>query len=219
MHVTHRGVNRGAVFIDDVDHARYLELLSEALAERQIALHAYVLMTNHVHLLVTPERTGALSTALVDTGRRYVPEFNRRYARTGTLWEGRYKSCLIGSANYILAVYRYIDLNPVRAAMVAKAEDYRWSSARANLGLDGTRLVTPHRTLTGYLRDVSAADERDGYRSWLDAGIRDNELAMLRNYVRQERVYGSERFQEMVAKTLGRPSVWRPRGRPATGTA
>src|SRR5512135_1298526 len=105
MHVTHRGVNRGAVFIDDVDHSRYLGLLTEALVERQIALHAYVLMTNHVHLLVTPERTGALSAALVDTGRRYVPEFNRRYARTGTLWEGRFKSCLVGSSSYILGVY------------------------------------------------------------------------------------------------------------------
>ena len=211
MHVTQRGVNRGAVFIDDADHARYLELLAEALADGGVALHAYVLMTNHVHLLVTPGRTSTLSTALVDVGRRYVPEFNRRYARTGTLWEGRYKSCLVDSTRYVLAVYRYIELNPVRAAMVERPENYRWSSARANLGLDDSPLIAPHQSLLVYLD----SDVRESYRAWLDAGIPNNELATLRNYVRQERAYGDERFQEMVAKTLGRPSTWRPRGRPA----
>lgn len=135
LHVTHRGVNRAATFLDDEDFSRYRQCLGDALAEQGIALHAYVLMTNHVHLLLTPPETGRLSVAMRQLGQRYVPAFNRRHRRTGMLREGRFKSCLMDTERYLLTVHRYIELNPVRAAMTAVAEEYRWSSVHASLGI------------------------------------------------------------------------------------
>lgn len=120
LHITHRGVNRGATFIDDEDFASYLQALDECSRGQGVAVHGYVLMTNHVHLLVSAEAGGAVSRMMQALGRRYVRAFNARYGRTGTLWEGRYKSCLVDSAGYLLACLRYIELNPVRAAMVAQ---------------------------------------------------------------------------------------------------
>ena len=115
LHVTHRGVNRAATFLDGDDFACYRQWLDEALAEHGVALHAYALMSNHVHLLLTPAAVGSLSRAMSRLGQRYVPAFNRKHGRTGTLWEGRFKSCLVDSERYLLVVHRYIELNPVRA--------------------------------------------------------------------------------------------------------
>ena len=119
MHITHRGVNRGATFIDDEDFASYLQALDACARGQGVALHGDVLMTNHVHLLVSADVGGAVSRMMQALGRRYVRAFNARYRRTGTLWEGRYKSCLVDSDRYLLACLRCIELNPVRAAMVA----------------------------------------------------------------------------------------------------
>ena len=207
MHVTHRGVNRAAVFLAARDFEVYRSELGDALARDGISLHAYVLMTNHVHLLLSAPRAGAVSRALCRLGRRYVPAFNRRYGRTGTLWEGRYKSCLVDSETYLLWVYRYIELNPVRAALVADPEGYAWSSVHANLGRRADDLVTPHPAF-------SAFAARQSYRDWLLARVSDDELDAIRRYVRQERALGSARFQRMVAETLNRPVVCAPRGRP-----
>ena len=124
LHITHRGVNRAATFLDDGDFHEYRYCLGDALAAHGIALHAYVLMTNHVHLLLTSPVPGQLSAAMRQLGQRYVPAFNRKHGRTGTLWEGRFKSCLVDSERYLLTVHRYIELNPVRAAMVTAAEHY-----------------------------------------------------------------------------------------------
>ena len=110
-------------------------LLTESARDNDMAIHAYVLMGNHVHLLVSTTRPGALSDAMRQLGQNYVPAFNRRHRRTGTLWEGRFKSCLVSTDHYLLTVYRYIELNPVRAAMVQAPEDHPWSSVHANLGL------------------------------------------------------------------------------------
>ena len=145
LHFTHRGVNRAATFLDDEDFSAYRQLLGEVLSVRGIALHDYVLMTNHVHLLLTPPCAGSLSAAMCQLGRRYVPAFNRRYGRTGTLWEGRFKSCLVDTDRYVLTVQRYIELNPVRAAMVETPEAYRWSSARGSLGLCADPLLSLHK--------------------------------------------------------------------------
>jgi putative transposase len=210
--VTQRGVNRAATFLDDDDRDLYRGLLHEALVAHEIALHAYVLMTNHVHLLVTPGISGAFSTAMSALGRRYVPAFNRKHRRSGTLWEGRFKSCLVQSERYLMMVYRYIELNPVRAAMVLAPEDHRWSSVHANLGLTQDDLVTPHPIYLAL--GVNHADRASTYREWLQAGLSADDLRAIRRYLQQERALGSPRFQSMVERTLNRPAVCRPRGRP-----
>ena len=118
MHIVQRGVNRCAVFLCNAGRGYYLALLTEAFAAEEVALHAYVLMENHVHLLVTSAHAGRISRAMRQCNQRYVQNFNRRHGRTGTLWEERFKSCLVDSTAYLLTVMRYIELNPVRAATV-----------------------------------------------------------------------------------------------------
>ena len=125
LHITHRGVNRAATFLDAEDFTHYRHCLGDALAEQGVALHAYVLMTNHVHLLVGADLPGAVSRMMQSLGRRYVRAFTARHGRTGTLWEGRYKSCLVDNDGYFLTCLRYIELNPVRAAMVIQPWDHR----------------------------------------------------------------------------------------------
>jgi len=117
QHVVQRGNNRLPCFLDVSDRRRYLQMLNDALLETGCRLHAYVLMDNHVHLLVTPPEMGAIAGLMQRLGRNYVGQFNARHRRTGTLWEGRYKACLVDSASYVLRCYRYIDLNPLRARM------------------------------------------------------------------------------------------------------
>ncbi len=217
MHVTHRGVNRAAVFLDDWDFRDYRRHLRDVSLQHGIALHAYALMSNHVHLLVTASTPGALSRAMSRLGVSYVPAFNRRHGRTGTLWEGRFKSCLVDSERYLLMVYRYIELNPVRASMVERPEDYPWSSARANLGLEADPWIERHPVLAA-LSD-SDAETAFAYRGWLDQGMDEHDLAAIRQHIRQERALGNARFQAMVAKTLDRPAVCRARGRPRLATS
>jgi putative transposase len=212
LHITHRGVNRAAVFVDTDDFVRYRSALVECCARHGVLVHAYVLMTNHVHLLVSTRHVGGLSRAMSRLGQLYVPEFNRKHGRTGTLWEGRFKSCLVESERYLLAVYRYIELNPVRAAIVDAPESYPWSSVHANLGLRTDALVTPHPIFVEL--GLSGPECRQAYRSWLREGLSVVDLHAIRAHIRQERALGSPRFQEMVERTLNRPVACRPRGRP-----
>jgi len=128
QHVVQRGNNREPCFFAEADYQFYLECLAESATKYACQLHAYVLMTNHVHLLVTPENESSLSGMMQSLGRRYVRYVNHTYKRTGTLWEGRYKSSLVQSENYLLTCSRYIELNPVRANMVETPAEYRWSS-------------------------------------------------------------------------------------------
>jgi len=215
LHITQRGVNRAATFIAPGDYSRYLHWLSEALAEHDIALHAYVLMGNHVHLLATPTRPGAISKAMGQLGRRYVLSFNQRHERTGTLWEGRFRSCLVDSDRYALAVCRYIELNPVRAAMAARPEHYPWSSVHHHLGLRSDPLVMPHPS---YLALGADPPQRiEAYRRFLGDSLPEEEVAAIREYLRQERALGSPRFQAMVEASLGQAASTRPRGRPRKG--
>ena len=212
LHITHRGVNRGATFIDDEDFATYLQALEHTASEQGVALHGYVLMTNHVHLLVSAQAGGVVSRMMQALGRRYVRAFNARYGRTGTLWEGRYKSCLVDSDRYLLACLRYIELNPVRAAMVAQPWDYRWSSVHGHLGLRPDTRLTPHPAYLALGRDAS---EREAvYRCLLMEMLTDDLLAGIRAHMQQERALGSPAFQALVEKALNRPVEVRPRGRP-----
>ena len=144
QHIVQRGNDRQSCFAEPGDYGGYLQELREAAMKHGCAIHAYVLMTNHVHLLATPQSEGAISRMMQAIGRRYVACFNARYRRTGTLWEGRYKAALVGSSRYALACYRYIELNPVRAHMVRTPTEYPWSSHGHNaLGLKQA-LITPH---------------------------------------------------------------------------
>lgn len=217
LHITQRGVNRCAIFLDDDDRRHYLRLLGESAASHDLQIHAYVLMGNHVHLLVSSDEPGKVSLAMRQLGQAYVTGFNRRHRRTGTLWEGRFKSCLVDSDCYLLTAYRYIELNPVRAAMVEKPEHHHWSSVHANLALCEDALVTPHTCFLdiGDTRLLRA----EAYRVWLEQGVSDDELIAIRQHLQQERAFGSKRFQAMAEKTLGRPvSVRRP-GRPSRAEA
>lgn len=212
LHIIQRGVNRCAIFLDSDDRKHYLNLLSTVAEDNLIDIHAYVLMGNHVHLLVTAHDKDSISTAMHRLGQCYVQAFNRKHKRSGTLWEGRFKSCLVDSEEYLLKVYRYIELNPVRAAMVDSAEAYRWSSARGNLGLRVDPLLSPHPVLLAFESDV--ANSRV-YDQWLEQGTSEADLKAVRAYLQQEKALGSRRFQAMVERTLGRPASWLPRGRPA----
>jgi REP-associated tyrosine transposase len=213
LHITHRGVNRCAIFIDDEDRHHYLRLLGLFARDSGLAIHAYVLMSNHVHLLAGSLRTGAAAAALRRTTQCYVQMFNHRHRRSGTLWEGRFKSCLVSTAGYVLRVYRYIEQNPVRAGMVSSAEDYAWSSVRANLGLRFDSLVTHHPCFRGLGEDPALRIA--AYRQWLLAGQDEGELQSIRAHVAQQRAYGDSRFQAMVERTLNLPAALRPSGRPA----
>lgn len=128
-HIIQRGNSRSVCFYDEEDCRRYLDELSELAPRFGCAVHAYVLMTNHVHLLLTPVREDSAALLMKHLGQHYVQYVNRVYRRSGTLWEGRFRSCLTQSEDYVLACYRYIELNPVRAGMVRHPGDYRWSSA------------------------------------------------------------------------------------------
>ena len=145
-------------------------------------------------------------------GRRDVRTFSAHHRRSGTLWEGRFKSCLVDSERYLMTCIRYIELNPVRAAMVARAEDYRWSSVHAHLGLAFYQLLTPHASYQAL--DVSPELRVAAYRCWLQAGVGEDELSAIRAHMQQERALGSPRFQAMVESALGRPVMLRPPGRP-----
>src|SRR5687767_2293349 len=147
LHVIQRGNNRNACFAHDSDYLTYLAHLRHLSRQYQCDLHAYCLMTNHVHLLLTPQESEACSFMMRDLGRSYVRYFNRRHDRTGTLWEGRFRSCIVESAEYVLACYRYIELNPVRAGIVGQAVAYLWSSHAANSGARHDPSLSPHAEL------------------------------------------------------------------------
>jgi putative transposase len=178
-------------------------------------------MTNHVHLLVTPSSVGAVSRMMQWLGRQYVGYINGRYRRTGTLWEGRYKSCLVDTEHYLLTCYRYIELNPVRAAMVTDPADYAWSSYRANAQALADPLVVPHAE---YLRLGADAPERCvAYRHLFQEALDDDRLNEICAYVQQQRALGAPRFQREIESMIGRCSSVRAAHRPrrnkeATGT-
>ncbi len=211
LHIVQRGVNRCAIFLDSDDRRHYLYLLNHAAEHNNIGIHAYVLMSNHVHLLVTANDAMSISAAMHRLGQCYVQAFNRKHKRTGTLWDGRFKSCLVDSEEYLLKVYRYIELNPVRAAMTDSAEAYRWSSARGNLGIRVDPLLSPHSVFQAFKNNGKSSK---AYALWLKQGSSDADLETVRAYLQQEKALGSRLFQAMVERALGREATWRARGRP-----
>jgi len=213
QHVVQRGVDRQPCFAGASDYLQYRHELGEAALKHGCALHAYVLMTNHVHLLVTPAEAGGVSRMMQAIGRRYVACFNARYRRTGTLWEGRFKAALVDSERYVLACYRYIELNPLRAGMVTSPGDYPWSSFHANaLGQTEAR-VHPH---DAYLQlGTTGPERRDAYRQLVAAGIAPEDAEAIGVHTRQQKPWGSDRFKRQIACLTQRATDVRPRGRPA----
>ena len=132
QHVIQRGNNRDIIFVADEDYQFYRDRLAEACRRFGCHLHAYVFMTNHTHLLMTPSTAAGISQVMQSLGRVYVQYFNYRYHRTGTLWEGRFKATLIDTDRYLMTCHRYIELNPVRAGLVQRPEEYGWSSFLRN---------------------------------------------------------------------------------------
>ena len=168
-HIIQRGNNRAVCFHAEEDYRRYLDDLAEQSRRFGCAIHAYVLMTNHVHLLLTPQKTDSAGQMMKHLGQRYVQYVNRAYRRSGTLWEGRFRSCLTQSEDYVLACYRYIELNPVRAGMVRHPRDYRWSSFHANGDGKQDALVSPHEQYMGLGRNEAA--RRQAYRALFKAHL------------------------------------------------
>lgn len=200
-HLIQRGNNREACFYEEADYKAYLSHLYDVATQYSVAIHAFVLMTNHVHLLATPSNEQALGKMMQALGRRYVQFFNHKYSRTGTLWEGRYKSTLVQSEQYLLTVYRYIELNPVRASMVKHASEYPWSSYRFNaVGLN-IQLISPHRE---YLKLGNSPDARQKYyRSLFRGRMAEKAIAEIQDCTNKAWVLGSDRFKLQIEKKTG----------------
>jgi len=210
QHVIIRGNNRQIIFVSDEDYIFYLEKLAEACVRYGCQIHAYVLMTNHVHLLMTPVESGAIGKVMQSVGRRYVQYFNYCYQRTGILWEGRYKSTLIDSDLYALICYRYIEMNPVRAAMVQGPAEYRWSSYHANALGKADGLITPHALYTTLAENDARRQQtyRALFTNQIDASVIDS----LRNATNKGWAMGSERFKAKAEKMLGKRVSPKPQG-------
>lgn len=212
MHVVQRGNNRSTCFFGDVDRRFYLKCLDNAARRRRCAVHAYVLMTNHVHLLVTPLEAGAVGAMLQDVGRRFVRVINTVHGRTGTLWEGRYKASLVDSDRYFLTCQRYIELNPVRAGLVATPEAYHWSS-HAHYALGGwNHLITDHALYEALAS--SPLERRAVYRSLFGTALAASDLQKIRQAVNTDSALGSDQFMLEKEAQLGRSVRTPRRGRP-----
>jgi putative transposase len=201
LHIVQRGINREPCFFADEDYQCYLHWLEEAACDCGCAIHAYVLMTNHVHLLITPTETGAPARLMQSLGRRYVQYANRFYRRTGSLWEGRYKSSVVQAEDYLLACMRYIELNPVRAGMVIDPAQYRWSSYRANGLNQPDPRITAHPVYQAL--DTNADSRCAAYRALFRPQLDADAASDIREALKLGMPLGREDFVETICTQLG----------------
>lgn len=212
QHIIQRGHNREPCFYAEDDYQRYLQELKTAINTNGAVLHAYVLMTNHVHLLVTPTSEHSISHFMQDLGRKYVKYINATYRRTGTLWEGRYKASLIDSEAYLLTCMRYIELNPVRAQMVEHPGDYHWSSYACNAQGKASALIVPHAL---YQSLGKALHQRQhAYRELFSSHVELNQLHDIRDALNQELVLGRDDFKDKIEQMTQRQTRKVKDGRP-----
>ena len=212
QHIVVRGNNRSDLFHDDSDRTVFVRYLCHAIETTHSRIHAFVLMTNHVHLLASGGEPGSLSSMVQSVGRRYAYYVNQTYERTGTLFEGRFRSSLVGSERYLFSCMRYIELNPVRAGIVVRPEDYAWSSFRRNTGGDEfTWLVATDEYLS---LGSDPAERAEAYRSLFGQPLDAGELAAIRECARKGCPFGSPAFVARTERLLGRPARTRPQGRP-----
>lgn len=212
LHIIQRGNNRQACFFADEDYRFYLDKLARASSHAGCQIHAYALMTNHVHLLVTSNQSQGVGDMMKMLGQRYVQYVNRAYRRSGTLWEGRFRSCPIQEDTYLLSCMRYIELNPVRAGMVAHPGDYPWSSYRGNAQGEANELLTPHPLYLslGHTDDARHTAYRELFRHELDPGMVDR----IRSATNGNFALGNNRFSDEISRALGRRATPGQAGRP-----
>lgn len=215
MHIAQRGNNRQDVFFDDPDYRAWLDTLFESALRYEVSVHAFVCMTNHVHLLATPWKEGAASRMMQRLGSTYAAGINALYRRSGSLWEGRFRSSLVDSERYVLACYRYIELNPVRAGMVGHPANYRWSSYHHNAT---GRYEYPISPQAQWLALGSDSDERRlRYRRLMEEDIDNDQLQSIRYATLKGIPTGSDRFRREVESALARKIGTGRRGRPRKG--
>ena len=213
LHIIQRGNNRGACFFADHDYGCYLRHLEELAARYACSIHAYILMTNHVHLLLTPGRPDGASLLMKYLGQRYVQYVNRVYDRSGTLWEGRFRSSIVQAETYLLRCQRYIELNPVRAGMVNTPGAYRWSSFSANALRHRSALVTPHPLFL--VLGTHESSRRAAYLELFRSELEPGELEEIRTSANAGYALGNERFRKEMALALGRRAGPGKPGRPS----
>ena len=211
-HVIQRGAGRSTVFLDAEDHQMFLRYLKDAARQFKVALHAYVLMSNHVHLLATPSDLTGLARMMQWIGRYYVPYFNRKYDRSGTLWQGRYKAAVIDSERYFLTCSRYIELNPVRAGIVAAAGEYPWSSYRHHVGATRDVLITEH-PLYWSLGNTPFAREA-AYQALIDETLSTRDVSDLTEATLKGWAIGSDSFKTALQNDTQHRVQPRKAGRP-----
>lgn len=210
-HIVQRGNNREACFVEPENYQFYLELWQQLSKRYGVSVHAYCLMTNHIHILATPETKSALSDTMKVVGSRYAQYINKKYKRTGTLWEGRHRSSLVQTEKYLLTCCRYIELNPVRAGMVRRPEEYRWSSYGVNAWGD-TGWLKPHEE---YLRLGNRTEERlYAYRDLFKVQISEEDLHRVRTAAHYCQPVGDDRFREQIEVKYGIKLGQVGRGRP-----
>lgn len=210
-HIVQRGNNREACFIEPENYLFYLELWRQCSQRYGVAVHAYCLMTNHIHFLVTPQTEKSISNTMKVVGSRYAQYINLKYKRTGTLWEGRHRSSLVQTDKYLLTCYRYIELNPVRATMVKRPEEYPWSSYGVNAWGDNYWLA-PH---VEYLSLGKTTEERCyAYRELFKVQLSEENLHLIRQSAHYSQPIGDDRFREQIEKRYGITLGQSKRGRP-----
>ena len=210
-HAIVRGNNRQAIFVDDEDRRVYRSVLQAAAVAHGLAVHAYAMMTNHVHLLATPTRPESLPLVMQAVGRQYVRYFNRRHGRTGTLWEGRYRASIIQEDRYFLACQRYVEMNPVKAGMAFTPEGYPWSSNRHHRGLVSDSLVTPHGLY--WALGNTPFDREAAYRRLFEDAPKVDEVRLAEALDRGHPVAEDAFLGRLEART-GKTWLKRPVGRP-----
>jgi putative transposase len=211
LHIMQRGVNRCACFGGDPDRGVYLSLLDELAVRHECEIHAYVLMTNHVHLLLTPREPDGASVMMKNLGQRYVQYFNRKHKRTGTLWEGRFRSSLVDSQGYLLRCHRYIELNPVRARMVGQPVDFAWSSHGCNAyGSPAHVAISQHDVFRALGTDDH--ERRRAYRTLFGSALTNDELSRIRDAARGGFALGRPAFIEEMERALGTRVARKDRG-------
>lgn len=212
IHIIQRGNNRQACFFAEQDYQFYLDWLKEYSTETHCAIHAYVLMTNHVHLLLTPPEYHSTGDLMKRLGQRYVQYINRTYRRSGSLWEGRYRSCIAQQENYLLICQRYIELNPVRAGMVREPGDYPWSSYRANAQGEKSDFLNQHMV---YLQLGPSRKQRAiSYQKLFQETLSQTVINEIRQSTNGNVTLGSTQFKEEIRKVLGRRVTPGKSGRP-----
>jgi putative transposase len=211
LHVIQRGNNRQSIFRGRNDLMVYRACLARAARDRGVAIHAYVLMTNHVHLLATPSLEDSMPKMMQSIGRIYVKYFNSTYGRTGTLWEGRYKAAIVDDERYLLTCMRYIELNPVRAQMVASPGEFPWSSYSTNAWGRPDALVEPHTIYQGL--GLSPTTRRAAYRQLFGSPIPEDEICNIRDATQHAWALGDAEFRGKIAASTRRAERL-PTGRP-----